>query len=403
MLLLFIACGDHPTDDQVNRIKIPATNWRFTLDLNGSILPFNGTFTKVGKRSATLVLKNHTEKIVIDDVILRNDSVYVKLPYFNSELQLRIESPYMMSGRWTKLDLENYSLPLNAEQGQDFRFTNTKSRIPVASKYAVTFVETDGTKFPAVLLLDNNQGKLSGTFLTETGDYRYLQGDIMNGQVNLSTFDGSHAFFFTASIDGDSLVDGIFKSGPTYQSAWFAIADSTASLRAPEDITSSAGDEPFDFSLIDSNNKTVSWNDLDLDGKVVVFELMGTWCPNCMDASKALSKLEEPYSDDDLVIFPVLFEYEDNLAFAKTAYQRYQKNIDNLPDDFLFGGKASKEVALEKFPTLSDVSSFPTIIFVDKNRKVREVYTGFYGPGTGRYYEDFMQSKSALISQLVLE
>jgi len=64
-----------------NRITIPATPWRFTLNLNGHSLPFNGTFSNVEKRSATLTLRNADEKIRIDDVILRNDSVIAALPF----------------------------------------------------------------------------------------------------------------------------------------------------------------------------------------------------------------------------------------------------------------------------------------------------------------------------------
>ena len=67
------------------------------------------------------------------------------------------------------------------------------------------------------------------------------------------------------------------------------------------------------------------------------------------------------------------------------------------------GGKASKKVAEEKFPMLSSVSSFPTLIFIGKDREVKEVYTGFYGPGTGTFYDDFMTSKEELLAKLVSE
>ncbi|MEM9053155.1 MAG: TlpA disulfide reductase family protein [Bacteroidota bacterium] len=403
LALCLCACAENSSNFKTNTITIPATPWRFTLDLNGSILPFNGTFSDVKKNSATLTLTNHDEKIVIDNVILRNDSAIINLPFFNSEMRLRVESPYMMSGSWMKLDREDYSIPLNAEQGADYRFTNTSSNLTIANRYAARFELGTETEYPAVLVIDNNQGNLTGTFLTETGDYRYLEGNIMNGQVNLSTFDGSHAFLFKADIKGDSLVNGVFKSGKSYVTDWYGIADSTASLKQPDQITSTDSSTLFDFYLPNQAGDTVSWNDLDLQDKVVIIELMGTWCPNCMDASKALSILKKPYSENKLEIIPVLFEYKDDIEFANIAYKRYRDRIEHMPDQFLLGGKASKKVAEEKFPMLSSVSSFPTLIFIDKNRQVREVYTGFYGPGTGTYYDEFMESKRKLLAQLVAE
>jgi len=383
-----------------NRITIPATPWRFTLNLNGHSLPFNGTFSNVEKRSATLTLRNADEKIRIDDVILRNDSVIAALPFFNTEMHLRVESPYMLSGTWINLDKDDYRIPLTAEQGQNFRFTNTGSELELPSKYMAKFELGTEKEYPAVLLLENNSGKLSGTFLTETGDYRYLEGNIMNNSIYLSTFDGSHAFYFRAEINGDSLVNGIFKSGKTYQTDWMAFADSTATLKNPREITTIESSDPIDFNLPNQDGEMVDWAGLDLEGKVVVLDIMGTWCPNCMDASRALKELTTPYSENDLVVIPVLFEYRDDLKQARKAFSAYSSEL-NIPEKFLFGGRASKKIATKKFPMLSTISSFPTLVFVGRDRQVAEVYTGFYGPGTGEYYNEFMRNKKQLLARLV--
>ncbi|MGB6035419.1 MAG: TlpA disulfide reductase family protein [Cryomorphaceae bacterium] len=398
--LLLLSCEGTNNVGKENRIAVPATPWRFSLNLNGDILPFNGTFSNVKKRSATLTLRNADEKIIIDDVILRNDSVIVELPFFNTEMHLRVESPFMLSGVWVNLDKDDYRIPLTAEQGQDFRFTNTGSQLQLPSKYLAKFELGTETEYPAVLLLENNSGNLTGTFLTETGDYRYLEGNIMNRSVYLSTFDGSHAFYFQAEIKGDSLVNGVFKSGKTYQTDWMAYADSTATLKNPKEITTIKSSDPIDFNLPNQDGEVVDWAGLDLEGKVVVLDIMGTWCPNCMDASKALKELARPYSDDDLVIVPVLFEYRDDLTQAQKAYSEYSEQL-NIPENFLFGGRASKKVANEKFPMLSSIRSFPTLVFVGRDRQIAEVYTGFYGPGTGDYYSEFMSSTKELLARLV--
>jgi len=401
LAIFLFGCHNNSSQHTTNEITISSTPWRFTLNLSGSILPFNGIFSDVNTSSATLTLSNHSEKIVIDDVILRNDSVIVQMPYFNSVMKLRIESPHMMSGHWNKLDKKDYSIPLNAEQGPTYRFTNTKSNHSIAKRYKVQFEVGTEDEYPAILVIENNEGKLNGTFLTETGDYRYLEGNIMNDQLHLSTFDGSHAFYFKADIKGDSLINGLFKSGKNYVTDWYGLADSAASLKSPSLITKIDNNLPFDFNLQNHNGDYVTWQDLNLQDKVVIIEIMGTWCPNCMDAANALSELKKPYSPDEIVVIPVLFEYNTDISHVKKAYAKYQKKIPNMPERFLLGGKASKKIAGEKFPMLSSISSFPTLLFIDKNRNVREVYTGFYGPGTGNFYKEFMQTKKELIAELV--
>ena len=39
---------------------------------------------------------------------------------------------------------------------------------------------------------------VAGTFLTETGDHRFLAGQVRGAEMYLSTFDGAHAFLYKA-------------------------------------------------------------------------------------------------------------------------------------------------------------------------------------------------------------
>jgi hypothetical protein len=46
---------------------------------------------------------------------------------------------------------------------------------------------------------------------------------------------------------------------------------------------------------------------------------------------------------------------------------------------------------------------FPTLIIIDKNGKVRNIHTGFSGPGTGIHYAEFKDEFEKLIDNLLLE
>ncbi len=284
-----LSCSDiRQNEKNANKMKVESGSWRFVLNLGNKLLPFNAAISTDGDTPKFTVI-NGEEKIELQDVQFRNDSILATFPVFQTSLKLRIEAPGLLSGKWIDPTKENYAIPLNGEFNKNFRFTSSKSSQELPARYRVKFDYLSEEPWDAILKLQNDNGELEGTFLTETGDYRFLDGNIMNNKVYLSTFDGSHAFYFEADIKADSLINGIFQSGTHYQTTWKANSDNDFELRAPEDLTYiKKGFDHFDFSLPNQDGDTVKWEDLNLDSKAVIVDIMGSWCPNCMDANKAL-------------------------------------------------------------------------------------------------------------------
>jgi hypothetical protein len=52
---------------------------------------------------------------------------------------------------------------------------------------------------------------------------------------------------------------------------------------------------------------------------------------------------------------------------------------------------------------LNKVIAFPTTIFIGKDGKVKHIRTGFEGPGTGIYYEQFKERFNQVINELLAE
>jgi hypothetical protein len=52
---------------------------------------------------------------------------------------------------------------------------------------------------------------------------------------------------------------------------------------------------------------------------------------------------------------------------------------------------------------LNKVMAFPTTIFIDKKGGVRKIHTGFSGPGTGHYYEKFLEEFDQTVNALIKE
>ena len=64
--------------------------------------------------------------------------------------------------------------------------------------------------------------------------------------------------------------------------------------------------------------------------------------------------------------------------------KRYKDKM-NIPFELFYGGKANKDTAAARFPMISGISAFPTMIILDKNNNIIRVHTGFDGPATSRY------------------
>ena len=227
-----------------------------------------------------------------------------------------------------------------------------------------------------------------GTILTPTGDYRYLTGTKGGGELCLNTFDGAHLFCFKARVKGDSLVGGAFFSGTHYVSdVWSGVRVSRpevgwSSKQAP-DLSSSVeilGVDPF--NVLDS-----------LGQKLLVIDILGTWCPNCYDEVRLLKSLEGLYPD--VAFMSVAFERGDSAS----AYRRISqfKNQLGISWPILYGGPADKSHADSVVSFLGGVKSFPTTAFISSNGEV-VVHTGFNGPATPYYSEEVGFYKSTIES-----
>lgn len=72
---------------------------------------------------------------------------------------------------------------------------------------------------------------LTGSFLTATGDYRYLEGVVSGDSLKLSAFDGDHAYLFTAKIDDEKTISAskLYAGAAGFQQ-WSAVRNENARL-----------------------------------------------------------------------------------------------------------------------------------------------------------------------------
>ena len=328
------------------------------------------------------------------------------MPVFNSAFNFKVIHD-TIKGNWINyFKGDNYSISFSAFKTSNavnrfFKSPSEKAQEMLKGNWEVAFAPNSQKEFKAIGIFNKKESVLSGTFLTETGDYRYLQGDCTKDSLFLSCFDGSHAFLFEASLT-DSSLDGVFYSGTHYQEKWVASTNNNFKLADPYSITSHDESQPVHFSFPDTDSVLFNFPDSSLLNKVVILQIIGSWCPNCLDETQFFTSLYNNYHHKGLEIVALAYEKQD--TFNKKANRVMKlKNHFNAGYPFLIAGNSSKKEVEKTLPFLTNVASFPTTIYIDKLGKIRRIYSGFYGPGTGRYHEIFSKETHLFVESLLEE
>lgn len=387
-------------------LKIAQGNWVGELALSTTDrLPFNLVVSKDGD-TYDFTVENGEEMIQLNKPVQKGDSLYVAFPFFNSELVFTAHTKKELKGYWVNYNRKNYRIAFTAKKNVATRFPAAQKKLAESSpnvhgKWAVTFEPGTTSAYPAVGIFqqDGKTSKVSGTFLTETGDYRYLDGNIVNDSLYLSCFDGSHAFLFTASLKGDHM-NGKFFSGKHWQSNWEGTRDEHAELKNPEELTYLIDDQQITFELPTLTGTLYNFPEDAEPNTVTIIQIMGTWCPNCLDETLFYKELYDKYHSKGLEIISVGYEAASEYTGQVATIERL-KNKLNLEFTFLVGGQASKSIASDHFKMLNEIISFPTSIFIGRDGMVKRIHTGFNGPGTGEYYTEYRENTISLIESLL--
>lgn len=397
VILLMASCNP-----DYNAEPIKQGVWRGELKISESeTLPFN--FEVTAKRG--LKIFNADEVILVDDIQYQNDSIFIKMPVFEGYFALTMKDS-MLQGDFITESLDRV-LPFKAIYNKKTRFDEPtqSATFDVTGNWETVFSQgVKGDEYLAKGIFEQNGTKVTGTFRTATGDYRYLEG-VMNGdELTLSTFDGAHAFLFTATVSNNAM-QGTFYSGNHFNEPFIAKRNDTFELPDENKLTFlKEGYDKIAFKFPDTSGKMVSLEDYQFKNKVVVVQIIGSWCPNCLDESKYYSQYQKENQNKDVEFVALAFEYAKTKEKAFKSIERLKDGVGiNYPILLAQYGSSDKDKAQEKLPMLSQVLSYPTTIIIDKTGKVRKIHTGFNGPATGQKYIDFKIEFEEFVNMLVAE
>ncbi len=376
--------------------------WRGVIYTQGQEIPFNFNIEKVTDDYFDLVLINGEDRFTIDSVTVKDDSIHIPFKLFDAFIVAKTGKG-KMAGEWIKPYAEDFVLPFEAVHDENYRIAETydEPKTNVSGKWEVAFEDERGTS-AAIGLFKQEGNHVTGSFATNHGDYRFLEGAISGDSMFLSVFDGTNAYLFKSKVTGDRMT-GIFVSGKAGYKTWIAQKNENATLPDATQLTSiDEGYESLDFVLPNMEGVLVALSDPRFENKVVIVQILGSWCINCMDETKFLAQWYKKNKDKPVEIVGLAFERKDDFMYAQQQLGRHIKRFD-VQYPILFAGDNKRENIAEKLPMLENFSAFPTTIYLDKNKNVRKIHTGFNGPGTGKYYQDFVAEFEEFVGGLINE
>jgi thiol-disulfide isomerase/thioredoxin len=359
--------------------------WLGILSLPGATLPFN--FEIVQDHGKTvMIIHNGEERILCKEVSTKKDSLIVRLPLYDSEFRVKVNEKEM-NGVWINYGKKGSpSIPFHAVFNIPQRFiANKKPGFSVEGRWETWFNAGNPDSTLAIGVFKQVDEKVSGTFLSESGDHRYLEGIVDGDSLKLSVFDGSHCWLYKARYKDEKLF-GVQWSGISSKENWNAKRNDNIQLRNPETITSVEGTLAFRFPDVDSN--FISLNDPKYKNKAVILQIMGSWCPNCMDETAFLAEFYQKHKAEGLEIIGLDFERFPEFSRARSYIQRV---IDKYEVEYtiLFAGVTGKDAVAKALPGIKNFMTYPTTIFIDRHGRVLKVHAGFSGPATGADYTRF--------------
>jgi len=373
-------------------------------------LPFLMEVTYTNETDFYIEIINGEERIKVDNIKTGhnkktgNDTLLMDIPEYGSYIRADYDARVIAGNYYVPSRGPNYKIPFIARYGQDHRFTLLKKTpaIDLTGKWEVTFGLDEEEPWPAIGEFKQEGNHLTGTFLTETGDYRFLEGTIQENKLYLSTFDGSHAFLFEGKILENESIIGSFRSGNHYRTTWEAKRNPAVELADPNELTYlKEGYDKVDFSFTNPAGKTISLDNPEYQDKIKIVQIFGTWCPNCRDETVFLTNYLEKRPNQDVAVIALAFEKYRESDKANAAVKKYMEKMQ-VPYEMVVAGYSDKKEAAQALPMLNHILSYPTMIFIDRKNQVRRIHTGFNGPATSKYQE-FTKEFDEFLNTLLAE
>jgi thiol-disulfide isomerase/thioredoxin len=385
--------------------------WRGALErADGNNIIFNFEVNKK-EGKPIIYIRNAAERLAVDDITIVQDSVFIRLPFFDSQFRAVFIDDNQVKGVWIKrLADRNLVMPFtavnNGAKSYRFKTSDKNPAVDITGRWATSFSDAEHKRTTEAVGVFKQQGTaLTGSFLTPSGDYRYLEGVVDGDSLKLSGFDGGYALLFTAKIDDEKKISGgKYISGVGVPKVWEANKDAAARLpgNGSSALLKQGVSPKLDFTFKDVDGKPVSIDESRFKNKVIIVQILGSWCPNCMDETVFMNEINKKYKSKGVEIVGLAYERTADFTRSQQSVRNFMKRLKVEYPVLITPVAVSDPQRAEKtLPQLEKIPAFPTTIFTDRKGEIQKIHAGFNGPGTGDDYEKQKKAYYEIIDSLL--
>lgn len=360
--------------------------YRLELSTQHAKIPF---LIKASGKGREFELINGDEVIKLENLHTKKKNyLTLEIPTYQVQLSLDIAGE-AISGHFIRSN--GTQLPLAGRKGE-MLFIETRM---VPSDFSGKWSVTDDKGEKNVLLLEQTGNKVKGSYLTKYGDYRTFNGVVNGSKFIASSFDGVYNYLVEGSLSNNELSAQILAN---YKISLKGKRDEKAKL--PDPYQQTQLNSKLSFSFPDLTGKNVSLTDKDLIGKPVIIQIFGSWCPNCIEELNYLIPWYGKNSARGIRLLAISFERTNEMKKAQVVLRKLAKKHQlNYP--MLIAGVSGEDTPEKKLPGIKNFMAFPTTIFLDKNHNVHKVHTGFNGPSTKEFYQQWQKEFNQTVDNLL--
>ncbi|MGD1092424.1 MAG: TlpA disulfide reductase family protein [Bryobacteraceae bacterium] len=370
--------------------------WQATITTNQLEIPFRIEFQGDGA-NVKGTLFNGDDKFVSTSGKFENSSLSLAWDYYGSKLEATLKGQ-SLEGSYARNARSSYPfkavryIPPPAPAGS----------IPKIDGLWITTAKSSKGEGAWQFIVRQSGPDVSGAILRIDGDTGTLSGTYKDGKFVMSHFSGVRP----SLLEVTPAADGTLKLVLNGKDTLIAVRPAEARAKGvpePDDPSRHTGvkdpSQPFRFSFHDLSGKLVSDTDPQFQGKVVLVNIAGSWCPNCHDEAPFLVDLYNKYHKQGLEIVVLAFEEADQLkdpVRLRAFIKRY-----GIVYPVLLCGETSE--AKEKLSQAENWDAWPTTFILGRDGRVKAVHTGFPGTASGDLFikakKEFTQQIEGLLAQ----
>jgi len=382
VVMILAGCQQAPPPQQ--------TLWKGNLELPGQKqLPFI-MFLDLKQPAPSGYFLNGSEQTPIPEVYSHGDSLTFVFSEYGAAMRGIWKSGKLAGEflRFRKDTVVNKFEAVPVTSADQPSHPKVSTEVPLVGKFQAYFLQKEGIDSSSQATFWAHGDSVYGTIVESSGDLGLMAGKQVGDSVVLTRFTGWQGQMIELKRMQNSWSGKLYYRIPPPVS--FTLEPRAALLEElPGDKKPSLKDsrKPFVFLGTTVMGDTLTNLSPQFKGKVLILDIMGTWCHNCMDEAPLLQKLYSEFGNQGLEIVGLSFELSDDPATARRNLLLFEERYGITFPVLFCGSTAPVNIDGKVKSQLNNFPGYPTTIFVDRNGVVKVIHGGFNGPGTGEYFQ----------------